>query len=317
MKKLIRVMGFVLLVSALFLSPFTSPARAQPFQYIIDQSQTTALFSGAGGFSSITYMGPIGQEFVPTLDALDFVELATADGDIDNGQGAQLQLLIHADTIQGEILGSSAIASVPDNFEDITRFEFSTPVQLVPGNRYVIEIVLVSGDNWTVYSNHVYPDAYPAGRIIYYGIPYENENPGVPMPDFWFTEGVRRYLPQTVSVDVKPGNPENTVPCNNPNALIAVGILSDANFDASLIDLKSLTVDGGGERHTDRLGNPVRHVEDLNQDGRPDLLVHVSLASTTLTCSSTVVTVNGVTTDGLAFTGQDTIRMVPKKGKGG
>lgn len=140
------------------------------------------------GLQSIQLLGPIGQEFTPTFPSLNVVELWTADGGTFGG--ANLFVNIRSATISGSILGTSSIVSLPGWFgwQDgaVTHFDFPIPVPLTPGQTYVIEAVVQSGDNWMVsHSNAgVLPNSfYPDGREILFGNPFPDD-------DLWFREGL-------------------------------------------------------------------------------------------------------------------------------
>jgi hypothetical protein len=61
---------------------------------------------------------------------------------------------IHAGTITGQILGESLPVSLPGGFEGITEFTFPGIVPLQPGGLFVIEAVVLSGDEWAVGRTH-------------------------------------------------------------------------------------------------------------------------------------------------------------------
>jgi hypothetical protein len=145
---------------------------------------------------SIQILGPIGQEFTPSISGLDEVELWTEDFGPGNGQETELQVFIRARTIDGPILGTSLVTSLPDNFQGITSFNFPDLVSLRPGELYVIQIIVLSGDNvllghnWGVGSSGGPESTYPGGTWIVLGQP----EPG---NDLWFREGFAGPTPQT------------------------------------------------------------------------------------------------------------------------
>jgi len=51
--------------------------------------------------------------------------------------------------------------------------------------------------------------------------------------------------------------------------------------------------------------------EDVNGDGRLDLVVHMTTSAFQLTASDTTVTVKGKMFDGVSIKGTDTVRVVP------
>ncbi len=51
--------------------------------------------------------------------------------------------------------------------------------------------------------------------------------------------------------------------------------------------------------------------EDVNGDGRLDLVIHVTTSAFQLTVSDTTATVKGKTLGGVTIKGTDTVRVVP------
>jgi hypothetical protein len=147
---------------------------------VIDQSNTAAISFGL----SIRLNAPVGQEFTPTLTSLNFIDLIT--GDTSGSAGATLRVNIRLGSLAGAIVGTSGDVVLPNLFGQafggaITSFTFGTPVTLTPGSLYVIQPVVVSGDNWFLYGDG---NTYSGGRLIVSGIPNANA-------DFNFVEGVR------------------------------------------------------------------------------------------------------------------------------
>ena len=56
-------------------------------------------------------------------------------------------------------------------------------MSLVPGNLYVMEVVVTSGDNWAIGSSGGPSSTYPGGNWIIQGVPESNN-------DLWFREGL-------------------------------------------------------------------------------------------------------------------------------
>lgn len=116
---------------------------------------------------------------------------------------------------------------------------------------------------------------------------------------------------QPVKIDISPGNDANSVNCTNPNALIPVAILTTAAFDATSVDHTTVLFAGASESHINRKsGQPLRHEEDVDNDGDRDLIFHFRLGNTALTCVSTQATLTGHTFAGSAITGSDSVHMV-------
>lgn len=128
-------------------------------------------------------------------------------------------------------------------------------------------------------------------------------------------EGVQEVTgPTTVSVeiDIKPGSGPNSINCRNLNGVITVAVLTTDSFNAQLVDHSGVTFEGAIETHIRRNGQPQRHEVDVDRDGDFDLVFHFRLGNTDLTCSSSAGTISGVLSDGTAFNGTDTVRMVQK-----
>ncbi|HMB68661.1 MAG TPA: hypothetical protein VKU85_05095 [bacterium] len=151
-------------------------AASGPFGFRVDQQNTDVL---GGGARSISALGPIGQEFSPSLTSLTDVVLYTKDFAPHNGAGATLTVRIHERTIDGPVLGESDPVHLHDNFSGATHFRFQ-PISVLPTGVYVIE-VLAQGDNWAAVSSM---DHYGLGRTIVLGDPIANE-------DLIFMEGTR------------------------------------------------------------------------------------------------------------------------------
>ncbi len=126
------------------------PALSQDF--VVDQQsqmQTT-------GFWAVPSMGPLGQEFTPRTSVIAVAEFLLANEGpawLAPGQApppssdAHLVAYIHADSISGPVLGSSAMVILPAGASSAaslspvpTRFSFEPPLPLIPGTRYVCEL---------------------------------------------------------------------------------------------------------------------------------------------------------------------------------
>lgn len=118
-------------------------------------------------------------------------------------------------------------------------------------------------------------------------------------------------IPAGIEIDIKPGGDPNPVSCRSTNGVIPVAILTTDNFDALRVDQTTVRFAGARETHLDRNGNPRRHEEDVDSDGDLDLLFHFRLGDTSLTCESTEASLTGVTFEGSAIIGADSVRMVP------
>lgn len=167
------------------------PANAEAQGVIIDQSNDQTNPRNLA-YWTLQVSTPVGQEFVPTLNAMNFVEAAftTREG---GSSLITMQVLIHASTITGPVVGSSTMDtfSAPYNFGGfggVHRFEFSSTVPLVVGNVYVMDFV-----QQTPVGNFIGTDpsmAYTSGQMIRGGVPFDGF-------DLWFREGLAVPEPST------------------------------------------------------------------------------------------------------------------------
>jgi hypothetical protein len=110
-----------------------------------------------------------------------------------------------------------------------------------------------------------------------------------------FTEGFN--LEQEVAIDVKPHNDANKIQLNS-HGLLAVAILSAPAFDATQVDPRSVKFGPGGATsvHTQVRG------QDVNGDGRTDLVLQFRVSNTGLQPSATLACLTG------SLAGEQTIR---------
>ncbi|MBZ0287724.1 MAG: hypothetical protein K8I30_08920 [Anaerolineae bacterium] len=151
--------------------------------FVVDQSAT--------GFpiywtQNIAYI-QVGQEFTPTLEGVNFIELYMQDAECmtspppHGDSPMQVQLLIHFRTINGPVIGRSVIASLAPCFDDIARFQFPYIVRLIPRWRYVIELVYKGGRQALATGSTT--DVYPGGTHI-------SNGERILSSDLWFGEGL-------------------------------------------------------------------------------------------------------------------------------
>jgi hypothetical protein len=121
-----------------------------------------------------------------------------------------------------------------------------------------------------------------------------------------------RSLVTTVEIDVKPGGDLNSI---NPEskAKIPVAILATNTGDGDLIDFDPTQVDplsvefgpnGASEIH----GRG--HIEDVDGDGDPDLVLHFKTQQTGIVCGDTAASLTGETFSGNSIEGTDSINTV-------
>ncbi len=148
----------------------------------VDQANEFFDPEGNSSLYNIEYFRPVGQEFRPSLNALNFVDLMLWD--FYGPQGYQyggLKVYIHQSTIDGPIIGSSSTLTLPFTYEGEGRFTFPALVPLIPGETYVLQVRVVSGGDWGVGFSGA--PVYAGGRVILQGMPIEED-------DLFFREGL-------------------------------------------------------------------------------------------------------------------------------
>ena len=119
---------------------------------------------------------------------------------------------------------------------------------------------------------------------------------------------IRGFLVTPVDISLKPGATE-PVPINpKSHGKIPVAILSTASFDATAIDTTSLTFGRTGQEKSLAFCNSG---EDVNGDGRTDVVCHFETQSTGFKSGDTLGILMGKTTQGSPVIGQQAITTVP------
>jgi len=113
----------------------------------------------------------------------------------------------------------------------------------------------------------------------------------------------------SVSVDIKPGSYPNTINLGS-GGTVPVAILSTATFDARTVNPSSVTLASAPVKLTGK-GTPMYSIQDVNGDGRLDLIVHVTTSAFQVTTTDTLAVLKGKTTGGVSIRGTDTVRVVP------
>lgn len=111
----------------------------------------------------------------------------------------------------------------------------------------------------------------------------------------------------TVQIAIHPGSFPNASSINpKSKGVIPVAILSTNTFDATTVDPASLKFgpSGAGETH----GRA--HKDDVNRDGKADIVVHFRTQDTGIVCGITNVSLTGITFSGQAIKGSASIRTV-------
>lgn len=118
---------------------------------------------------------------------------------------------------------------------------------------------------------------------------------------------------KAVAIDIKPGNATNPI---NPssNGKTSVAVLSSPTFSApSEVDRPTLTFGSTGDEqslHYRGNGEPNCNTRDVNADGLSDLVCHFYTRLASFQSTDTRGILRGITRDGEAFEGRDSITIV-------
>jgi hypothetical protein len=105
-----------------------------------------------------------------------------------------------------------------------------------------------------------------------------------------------------VALDIKPGSFPNSINPRN-KGVIPVAVLTTDTFDAATVDATSVLFGATGTE----VGANHYALEDVNGDGKADLVFQFPTLSTGIVCGTKTATIKGSTTLGQAFEGSDAI----------
>jgi hypothetical protein len=111
-----------------------------------------------------------------------------------------------------------------------------------------------------------------------------------------------------VQIDIKPGSDDNSINLGSGGST-PVAILSTTAFDATTVDPLSVYLASAPVRLKGK-GTPQSSFEDVNGDGLMDHVIHVDTSAFTLAGESVIAILEGLTTDGTAVRGSDTVTIV-------
>jgi hypothetical protein len=161
--------------------------------FIYDQQSSATDSYTENSYSPINQVQPMGQSFTPTLPNVGFVRLFLVNGVPVEPAPITFTLNIRANSINGQILGSSQVTLDPA-FAGTVDFLFNTPIAVTPGTTYYFQPVIQS-DLW---SAGVLGNTYPGGTIYSQGTAF-------PGTDLFFREGVLVPEPSALGLIVTGG----------------------------------------------------------------------------------------------------------------
>jgi len=194
-----------------------------------------------------------------------------------------------------------AIGTAPPSLINFSGFDIDG-YTLVNARLFWIEGLLGIGDFLT---GEALPPVLPEfpGRLALDFVPAGTTGPVTSV--FFDTLSVSQ-LSLSVVIDIKPNADPNSInPTSGQN--IPVAVLTTDTFDATQVD--PLTVAFGPNGAAESHGRS--HIEDIDEDGDADLVLHFLAAETGLQCDDTEATLTGETFEGQAVIGTDAINTVP------
>ena len=213
--------------------------------------------------------------------------------------------------ITGEILNSDDVSGLSLDPNAVFQFgivgeglSFSEPIQIkiFAGTEFAGQTVNLvrstDGENWTtdgLLATSAVVDEFgyalfESNKASYFAV----------LPD----NSVLQEIP--VQIDIKPG--DNTNPINlGAKGVVPVAIITTDDFDASYINPLTIVFASA---------SPLKwSAEDINNDGKPDMIFHFNNQSLDLNENSTSAILTGQTTDGKLIKGTDLVKIVPDKKK--
>ena len=114
-----------------------------------------------------------------------------------------------------------------------------------------------------------------------------------------------------ITIDILPGSTDNVIRLGSPGVL-PVAILSAEDFDATTVDPATVRL-AGAPVHLNPPGTYACKPQDVNQDGRADLLCKIDKAALQLETGDTVAVLEASAFDGEVLRGQDAVRVLEGK----
>lgn len=281
----------LLAVAVMLLSIFLGPTTVFAESNVLDQGNIPGTAS-----SQIEYGEPCGQEFIPALPVLTGVELYLY-ARVNAIGNSIITINIRPESITQTPIATQSF-TIPSNSprpEDWMYFEFATPVSVISGKTYVLEV-----DSNTSYHMWYYTtgNKYPAGNMIKQGI--------INIDGDW---SFRTYgIPSSknpainVEIDIKPGGNPNSINLKS-KGVVPVAILTSMDFDSTLVDPETVEFAGA---------LPVKwNMKDIDGDGDVDIVFHFKTQELNLDINSIEASITGQTIDPIySIFGADTVNIV-------
>jgi hypothetical protein len=203
------------------------------------------------------------------------------------------------------VLGSTDLVN-PDLINLVTQADAAERYSFIfDGSAQVLDHVLISGNLFDCFSRFHYARNNADSPETFRGDfsrPERVSDHDMPVAYFFQT-------PIPVMVDIRPGTFPNPINLG-ANGVVPVAILSSATFDAAQVNPLSVELAGANVRLRGN-GTPQASLEDVNGDGRRDLVLHVNTSALELSSGDTEAVLTGMTYDGRRVRGRDSVRVVP------
>jgi hypothetical protein len=191
-----------------------------------------------------------------------------------------------------------------DNDTSVFSYEFARMNLALPAGTYFAVFASQTCETGAVLASASDPFPYLAGSVPM-GAVYTQPCPMCQTftPSQMLAVRILANCTSQVDIDIKPGGSPNSINLRS-RGKVPVAILSSDTFDAASVDPASVFFAGAPALSTG-IG-----FEDVNGDGRLDLILHFNTGSLNLVQSSTEACITGLTFEGQTFMGCDSVRIV-------